>query len=75
MTATGRAYTYQCTATATKSERGTWVRCTSRVTGFGEDLAIAEQDARDRAVLDGWGVNGDDWTSSEATGLRCPLHA
>ena len=75
MTATGRAYTYQCTATATKSERGTWVRCTRRVTGFGADLVLAEQDARDRAVLTGWGVNGDDWSLAEAYGLRCPRHA
>ena len=51
------------------------MRCTRRVTGFGADLVLAEQDARDRAVLTGWGVNGDDWTSSEATGLRCPRHA
>lgn len=68
-------HTFRCTADDHRSARGTWVQCTRRVSGHGEHAGLAEQDARDRAVLSGWGVVGDDWELAELRGLLCPRHA
>ena len=75
MTATDRAFTYRCRAEPSRSQRGTPVQCTRRVSGFGADLELAAQDARDRATLAGWApAHGARWSDADTAGLVCPRH-